>query len=70
MTDKTISKEKIEMLFEATLSELRLFQHFAEKFPEAKRNVFVGQFGGYRMAIDILGLSEDYIAYVASKEQE
>ena len=70
MKDKTISKEQIEMLFEATLSEFRLSRHFAGKFPEAERNAFVSQFAGYRLAIDILGLSDDYLAYAVSKKEQ
>ena len=65
-----ITNEKIEMLFEATISEFRLWQHFAKIFPEAERNAFAGQFAGYRMAIDILGLSEEYLAYAVSKEEK
>lgn len=63
MKEKTINKEQIEMLFKVTESEFRLYQHFAEKFPKAAQNPFLTLFAGYRMAIDILGLSEDYLAY-------
>ena len=68
MEDKTISKEKIEMLFKATLSEFRLSQDFGKTFPEdVEHNIFRDRFAGYRTAIDILGLGADYIAYVAHK---
>lgn len=65
MEDKTISKEQIEILFKAALLDFRLWQDFAQKFPEAEPNPFLGEFAGYRMAIDILGLSAEYLAYVA-----
>ena len=69
MEDKMISKEQIEMLFKATESEFRLSQDFGKTFP-TEPNIFRDMFAGYRMAIDILGLSEDYIAYVASQEEK
>jgi len=70
MTDKTISKEKIAMLFETTLSEFRLSQEFEKTLYSSKYNIFRDRFAGYRTAIDILGLGADYLAYVASKEQK
>lgn len=65
-----IRKEQIEMLFKATESEFRLSQDFAKAFPEDEHNVFRATFAGYRKAIDVLGLSADYLAYVASKEEK
>ena len=69
MEDK-ISKEQIEMLFKTTLSEFRLCQDFGKTFPEEEHNVFRDRFAGYRTAIEILGLSADYLAYVAEKEEK
>lgn len=70
MEDKTISKEQIEMLFKATLSEFRLSQDFGKTFPEDIHNVFRDRFAGYRTAIDILGLSTEYLAYAVSKKEQ
>ena len=66
MEDKTISKEQIKMLFKATELEFRLSQDFGKVFP-TEPNIFRDMYTGYRTAIDILGLREDYLAYVAYK---
>lgn len=69
MEDKTISNEKVVMLFKATESQFRLALDFGKTFPK-EYNVFQACFAGLRQSIDILGLGADYLTYVASKEQK
>lgn len=68
MENKTISKEQIEMLFGATLSEFRLSQEYADHFGDSDDNTFRSQFAGMRRAIDILGLGSEYLAFMVKKE--
>ena len=69
MNEKTITKEQIEMLFKATHSLFELSRDFGRILPD-EHNIFRDQFAGMRQAVEIIGLSEEYLWYVAEKEQK
>lgn len=69
MENKTITKEQAEMLFKATHSLFGLSRDFGRILPDG-HNIFRDQFAGMRQAVDIIGLSEEYLRYVAEKEQK
>ena len=68
MENKTITKEQIMMLFEATYSFFKLTREFDIHFPNEEHNIFRGQFCGMRQTIEIIGLGDEYIKYMAEQE--
>lgn len=69
MNEKMITKEQAEMLLKATYSFFKLSREYESLFPNEEHNAFRWHFAGMRQAVELIGLSDEYLRYAAEQEE-